>query len=124
MTSTKNRWIALGTMGAMSAALLTGPMVGEAEASKKGRRNKALAAGAVTGYGLLKGNRTVAIAGGLGTAYAYKRYRDAKKSERHQTIGQVFGNTPIYDSNGNRYSQDSRFHPDRTYYNARGRAIG
>ena len=88
----------------------------EARASKKGRRNTAIAAGAATAYGLLRGNKTVAIAGGLGTAYAYKRYRDAKKSERRQTIGQVFGNTPVYDSRRNRYGRNSRFIPNGTYY--------
>jgi hypothetical protein len=44
------------------------------------------AAGAVTAYGLLKGNKTAAIAGGLGTAYAYKRYRDAKGRTVMRTI--------------------------------------
>jgi len=108
----------------MSATTIAGPLMNEAQASKKGRRNTAIGAGAVAAYGLLKGNKTVAIAGGLGTAYAYKRYRDAKKSERRQTIGQVFGNTPVYDSRRNRYGRDTRFGPNRTYYNARGQRIG
>lgn len=119
-----NRWALLGAVAVMSAATVGGPLLGEAQASKKGRRNTAIAAGAVTAYGLLKGNKTVAIAGGLGTAYAYKRYRDAKKSERRQTIGRVFGNRPVYDSRGNRYGRDSQFNRNQTYYNAGGRRIG
>jgi hypothetical protein len=108
----------------MVASTLAGPLTGVAHASAKGRRNTVIGAGAVTAYGLLKGNKNLAILGGLGTAYAYKRYRDAVKSERRRTIGQVFGGTPVYDSRGKRYSRNSRFIPDRTYYNARGRAIG
>jgi hypothetical protein len=44
----------------MNIAPLAGSMMGEAQASKKGRRNIAIAiaAGAVTAYGLLKGNKT------------------------------------------------------------------
>jgi len=119
-----NRWIMLGAAAVMSAGTLAGPLVNEAQASKKGRRNTAIAAGTVTAYGLLKGNRTATVAGGLGTAYAYKRYRDAKKSNRHQTIGQVFGNVRVYDSQGRVYNPNSRFIASRTYYNARGQRIG
>lgn len=121
---THKRWTILSAATVMSIAPLAGPLVGEAQASKKGRRNTAIAAGAVTAYGLLKGNKTVAIAGGLGTAYAYKRYRDAKKSGRRQTVGQVFGNTPVYDSNRRRYNPNSAFVANRTYYNSRGQRIG
>jgi hypothetical protein len=120
---TGKSWVALGTAAVLSAGMLAGPLMPDAHA-QKGRRNAAIAAGAVTAYGALKGNRTLTIAGGLGTAYAYKRYRDAKRSNRPQTIRQVFGATPVYDSRGKRYNPNSRFHPNRTYYNARGRAIG
>lgn len=116
-------WTMLTVATAIGATTLVGPMLETAHA-QKGRRNKAIAAGAVTAYGLLRGNRTLAIAGGLGTAYAYKRYRDAKRSNRRQTVGQVFGNTPVYDSKRNRYNRNSRFIANRTYYNARGQAIG
>ena len=118
------RWALLGATAVMTASTIAGPVMHQAQASSKGRRNTAIAAGAVTAYGLLKGNKTVAIAGGLGTLYAYKRYRDAKKSERRLSIAQVFGNTPVYDSQGRRYNPSSRFIASRTYYNARGRAIG
>ncbi len=119
-----NRWALMGAVGVMSVGAMVGPLTVSAEASEKGRRNTAIAAGAATVYGALRGNRTMTVAGGLGTAYAYKRYRDAKKSERPQTIGQVFGNTPVYDSRGKRYGRDTRFVPNRTYYNARGQRIG
>lgn len=101
-----------------------GPALNEAHAGSKGRRNTAIAGAAVTAYGLLKKKKTLAIAGGLGTLYAYKRYRDAKKAERRQTIAQVFGNTPVYDSRGYRYSRSSIFIADRTYYNRYGQVIG
>lgn len=120
----RHRWMLLGLAATMSLSLLAGPFVGSASASSKGRRNTLIGAGAVTAYGLLKGNKTLAILGGLGTAYAYKRYRDAKKSERRMTIRQVFGNTLVFDSRHRRYSPSSVFVRDRTYYNARGHAIG
>jgi hypothetical protein len=118
-----NRWAMLSAVGVMSVGTMVGPLSTEAQA-QKGRRNTAIAAGAATVYGALSGNRTLTVAGGLGTAYAYKRYRDAKRSNRPQTIGQVFGKTPVYDSRGNRYGRNTRFVPNRVYYNARGRAIG
>jgi hypothetical protein len=114
----------LGTAAVMTASSLMGPLMGTSHASVKGRRNTVIAGAAVTAYGLLKGNKTIAIAGGLGTLYAYKRYRDAKRSHRVQTIGQVFGNTPVYDSRHHRYSRYSRFYPSRTYYNWRGQVSG
>ena len=118
------RLSSLGIIAVLGAGTLVGPLAQSADASVKGRRNTTIAAGAVTAYGLLKGNRKVAIIGGLGTAYAYKRYRDAKRSNRRQTVAQVFRRTAVYDSNGRRYAANSRFVPNRTYYNARGRAIG
>ena len=75
------RVIALATISAMSVSTLG--LVGTANASVKGRRNTTLAAGAVTAYGLLKGKKKVAIAGAVGTAYAYSRYSKAKKSDKN-----------------------------------------
>jgi len=114
----------LGTAAVMTASSVVGPLMSASHASVEGRRNTALAAGAVTAYGLIKRKKTVAIVGGLGTLYAYKRYRDAKKSRRVQTIGQVFGSTPVYDSRRRLYSRSARFYSSRTYYNSRGRVIG
>lgn len=123
MNRQMNRWIALGTLGVMATSMAM-PFANQAVASPEGRKNTTIAAGAATAYALLKGKNKLALLGGLGTAYAYKRYRDAKKSNRRQTIGQVFGNTPVYDSKRHRYGKNSQFYPNRTYYNARGRAIG
>ena len=81
-----NRTIALGTLGVMTASTLGGLAVTakSAEASSKGRRNTTIALGAVTAYGLLKKKKTVAIAGGIGTALAYSKYRKAKKNEQRR----------------------------------------
>lgn len=77
----KKRWIGLSVMATMLMTTLGFGMVQPAEASTKGRRNTTIALGAVTAYGLLKKNKKVAIAGGVGTAYAYSRYRKSKKSK-------------------------------------------
>jgi len=55
-----------------------------AQASSKGRLNTTYALGAATVYSLLKGKTTQGLILGAGTAYAYKRYRDAKKGERRR----------------------------------------
>jgi hypothetical protein len=65
-----NRWVMLGAVGVMSLGTMAGPLTSEAQA-QKGRRNTAIGAGAATVYGALRGNRTMTVAGGLGTAYAY-----------------------------------------------------
>ena len=90
-----NRWALLGATTLMTFGTIAGPLVNEVEASTKGRRNTAIAAGAATVYGLIKGNKTLAIAGGLCPAYADTRDRDAKNSERRQTLGQVIGDIPV-----------------------------
>ena len=82
MYKQSNRWIAMGTLGVMSASTLGGLGMTAAEAGSKGRRNTTLALGAVTAYGLLKKKKTLAIGGALGTAYAYTKYRKAKKTEK------------------------------------------
>ena len=53
-------------------------------AGSKGRRNTAIGLGAVTIHQALKGKTTNALVLGAGTAYAYKRYRDARKSEKRR----------------------------------------
>lgn len=82
MKISTNRKIALATLGVMAASTAGGMGMGIAEASSKGRKNTMLGLGAVTAYGLLKKKRTVAIGGALGTAYAYKRYKDSRKDEK------------------------------------------
>ena len=82
MIKQSNRWVALGTLGVLTASTLGGLGITSAEAGSKGRRNTMYGLGAVTAYGLLKKKKKVAIVGGVGTAVAYSRYRSAKKRER------------------------------------------
>ena len=73
--------IALGTLAVMATAF-TGPLTTPVQAQSKDTWKKlAIAGGVVTGYGLLKKKKTVAIIGGVGTAYAYTRYRSAAKKK-------------------------------------------
>ena len=81
MTKNSNRWIAVGVAGLMTSGALGGLTLQPAHAGAKGRRNTAIALGAVTAYGLIKKKKKVAIAGAVGTAYAYKRYSNQKKRE-------------------------------------------
>jgi hypothetical protein len=79
-TITSQKFVALATLSIMGAGTLG--TAGVALAGSKGRRNTTIGLGAITAYGILKKKKGVAIAGGLGTAYAYTRYRKAKKTER------------------------------------------
>ena len=85
-TITKERKMAFGTLAVLAATTIGATLSGaafspvEAQKSKKWR-NFALGGAAVTGYGLIKKKKTVAIVGGVGTAYAYSRYRKDKKRE-------------------------------------------
>jgi hypothetical protein len=80
----KSRWIASLMALAVSAGLLfAGAPV--AQASSKGRLNTTYALGAATIYSLLKGKTTQGLILGAGTAYAYKRYSDARRSERRRS---------------------------------------
>ena len=69
--------------GAMIAATLTTSLAasGTAHASSKGRKNTAIALGAVAVHQLLNGKTTNGILAGAGAAAAYKRYKDSKDSE-------------------------------------------
>jgi len=80
MVKQANRWIALGTLGVMTASTL-GVGITAAQAGSKGRRNTTIALGAVTAAALLKKKKTVAAVAGVGTGVAYLRYRKAKKAE-------------------------------------------
>src|SRR5438105_2809442 len=78
MKTTTQRKVALTTLGVMAATTVGGMglgTMGVAQASAKGKRNLALGLGAVTAYGLLKHNKTATIVGGLGTIYAYSKYK-------------------------------------------------
>lgn len=111
-----SKGISLATLAILGATALVHAPEAQAQRSK-GRRNTTIALGAVTAYGLLKGNKKVAIVGGLGTAYAYKRYRDSGKNRRVR-------NSARYDSRGNRYAAGSRRAAGRTYYDRNGRVLG
>jgi hypothetical protein len=79
MQTTAQRKIAVATLGVMAASTLGGATA--VQAGSKGRLNTTIGLGAITAYGLLKKNKTVAIAGALGSAYAYTKYNSAKKQE-------------------------------------------
>jgi len=80
----KSRWIA-GLMAlAVSAGLLFAGAP-RAQASSKGRLNTTYALGAATIYSLLRGKTTQGLILGAGTAYAYKRYSDARRSDRRRS---------------------------------------
>ncbi len=83
MLKNTNRAVAFVTLGVFSATSL-GVLSLPADASTKGRRNTTIGLGAVTAYGLIKRNKTVAIAGGIGTAIAYSRYNKSKKRDRNR----------------------------------------
>jgi len=55
-----------------------------AHAGSKGRLNMTYLLGAASIYSLLKGKTTQGLILGAGTAYAYKRYADARKGERRR----------------------------------------
>ncbi|PQV63366.1 hypothetical protein B1R32_11221 [Abditibacterium utsteinense] len=81
MKITKQRTIALGTLGALSATLLGGAMVAPAQASSSTWKKVAIGGAAATGYGLLKHKGKIATIGGLVTAGSYLKYRSDKKKE-------------------------------------------
>jgi len=85
MKTSKNQLIAMGTLSVLSASTLGGLGMTAAYAGSKGRLNTTLGLGAVTAYGILKHKKTLAIAGGVGTAVAYSRYRKAKKQEKRRS---------------------------------------
>ena len=79
-----NRWIALSLLLGILLGSLSPAMMTSAEASTKGRRNTAIGLGILTGVALVKGKTGLAVAGALGTAYAYHRYRKGKKADRRR----------------------------------------
>lgn len=74
--------ISLTTLAALAATTVGGLSATPVQASEKGRRNTTIALGAVTAYGLLKKKKTVAIAGGVGTALAYTQYNKSKRARQ------------------------------------------
>jgi hypothetical protein len=80
-TLNRQRTIALGTLGVLGATVLGGSSIHVAEAKSSTWKKVAIGAAAVTGYGLLKKNKKVAIVGGLATAGSYYKYKSDKKKE-------------------------------------------
>lgn len=81
-TLTTQRKIALGTLGVFSATIVGGAFTAApAQADAKTWKNIAIGAGAVTAYGLLKGNDKVATIGGIAAVGSYLKYNSDKKKE-------------------------------------------
>ncbi len=80
----KQRTLALATLGVMSATLLGGAAVAPVQAKSSTWKKVAIGSGVVTGYGLLKGNKKLAIIGGLATAGSYYKYKSDKKKEANR----------------------------------------
>src|SRR5712692_8232478 len=78
-----SRWIA-GLMALVVSAGLLAAGAPAARASSKGRLNTTYALGAAAIYELATGKTGPGLLLGLGTAYAYKRYSDARRSERRR----------------------------------------
>jgi hypothetical protein len=90
MKITKQRSIALSTLGVLSATTLAGAFTTQAQAAGADTWKKvAIGAGAVTGYGLIKKNRKVAIIGGVATVASALKYRSAKKKESAEEARRV-----------------------------------
>lgn len=56
-----------------------------AEAGSKGRRNTAIALGAVAAYGIVKKKPAIAGIAGAGAIYSYMKSRSARKRERQRS---------------------------------------
>ncbi len=82
MKINSRRWIAVGTLSAMT--LGTVAVSTPAHASSDTWKKVAVGAGIVTGYGLLKGKGKIATIGGLATAGSYYMYRKEKNKEEDQ----------------------------------------
>jgi hypothetical protein len=80
-TQVAKQSLVLGTLGIL-ATTFAGSAIAPVQAQSKSTwKNAAIAGAAVTGYGLLKKKKTVAIVGAAGTAYAYSRYNSKRKAE-------------------------------------------
>jgi uncharacterized membrane protein YebE (DUF533 family) len=71
------------TLGAVLAGTLASSFAlpGAASASTNGRKNTAIALGAIAVQQLLTGKTTTGLLAGAGAAVAYQKYEDAKKNE-------------------------------------------
>jgi hypothetical protein len=76
------RWIAAGTLGALTVGSVAGMSTPAHAASSKTWKKIAIGSAVVTGYGLIKKKRKVTIAGAAATAGSYYMYRRAKKRRK------------------------------------------
>lgn len=84
MKRNMNRWIAMGTLGAMSIGGM-GFTSGTAHAKKSTiYKYGTILGAAVTGYGLVKGKGKVATVGAVATAGSYYMYKHSKKNEEER----------------------------------------
>lgn len=80
-TITNQRKIALSTLAVLGATTFGGLAVKPAHASSDTWKKIAIGAGIVTGYGLLKDKKNIALIGGIATVGSYLKYRSDKKKE-------------------------------------------
>ena len=74
------QWIAVGALGAMSMGGLLATSTPAAAKSSTWKK-AAIAAGVVTGYGLVKGKGRTSTVGAAATAGSYYMYKKSKKKE-------------------------------------------
>lgn len=108
------------TAGLLTAALAASMFTlgaPHASASSKGRKNTTLGLGALALYELLRGNTGTGLLAGAGTAYAYKRYNDARRNDRRSRRYDRYYRSS-YRSYDNGYYGDNgyRYVPSRGYY--------
>jgi len=98
-------------MPLLATACLAGSILpaNPASASAKGRKNTAIGLGAAAAQQLLTGKTTNGLLLGAGTAYAYKRYKDAQSDEARQRRASAYDS---YDSET--YDTDT-YRSDRAY---------
>ena len=113
----------LGLKQLMAGTLLAATVVsslalsGTAQASSKGRKNTAIALGALTAIELLNGKTTNAVVAGAATAYAYKRYQDEKKIEDRDRYAYRYRGGRYGDRYNDRYSDRYNDRYDSRYDN-------
>jgi hypothetical protein len=73
------RWIAAGTLSVMTLGSVAAMSTPSQAASSKTWKKVAIGSAVVTGYGLIKKKRKVALAGAAATAGSYYMYRRARK---------------------------------------------
>lgn len=78
------RWIAAGTLTAMTLGGLAAATMPAQAAGSKTWKKVAIGAGVVTGYGLIKGKGKVTTIGAATAAGSYYMYRKSKKKEERR----------------------------------------